>query len=102
MGWETRGNNQYYYRKRRQNGRVLSDYVGAGPLVELLATFDEHERQEREAAHRRRQRTREADLMLDKELLQIGRLVRDLQAAALLANGCYTHRRQWRRSHEPA
>ncbi len=35
--------------------------------------------------------------MLDRELLQIGRLVRDLQAAALLADGCHTHRRQWRR-----
>lgn len=37
MGWEYRAGRKYYYRKRREDGRVVSEYVGAGPLAELTA-----------------------------------------------------------------
>ena len=37
MGWETRGNGKYYYRKRRIGDKVVSEYVGTGPGAELIA-----------------------------------------------------------------
>ena len=36
MAWE-RG---YYYRVRRENGRVVREYVGSGQLAELMAKLD--------------------------------------------------------------
>ena len=30
MGWEKRGNNKYYYRKKREGKRVISIYFGKG------------------------------------------------------------------------
>ena len=48
MAWESRGNNEYYYRKQRIGDRVVSEYVGHGWLAEAVATLDEIERLERE------------------------------------------------------
>jgi len=31
MGWEERRGRKYFYRKRRNGGRVVSEYLGAGP-----------------------------------------------------------------------
>ena len=35
MGWETRGNQRYYYFKQRLNGKVVSTYMGRGIVTEL-------------------------------------------------------------------
>jgi len=35
MGWETRGNQRYYYHKQRLNGKVVSTYMGRGTAAEL-------------------------------------------------------------------
>ena len=40
MGWETRGNGTYYYRKVRRGGRVCSEYVGRGLVADMLADID--------------------------------------------------------------
>lgn len=44
MGWEDRKDYRYYYRKRRVGDRVVSEYVGTGPLAELVALNDENAR----------------------------------------------------------
>ena len=48
MAWEDRGGNRYYYRKRWEGGRCVSEYLGAGELAEALATLDAYDRTARE------------------------------------------------------
>ena len=40
MGWEKRGNNQYYYKKEREGSRVKSVYVGRGEMAHMISTFE--------------------------------------------------------------
>ncbi len=97
MGWEKRGGKLYYYRKRRVGDRVVSDYIGAGPLAELLAIEDEFEREEREAQREAWKQERDAILADDKMVDDVVDQVRTLTRAWLLAHGYHTHKGQWRR-----
>ena len=56
MAWEKRGNNSYYYQKRRIGDRVVSDYIGAGPVAEMIALTDADERQRKEYERQQWQR----------------------------------------------
>lgn len=98
MGWETRGNGRYYYRKRWVNGRAVGEYVGKGYLAEALATMDTVERQERRLAAAEWRDEVDNDRRQSDILTEIEDLVRAATIAVLIANGCYTHRRQWRRN----
>ena len=98
MAWE-RG---YYYRVRRENGRVVREYVGHGRLAELMAELDALERkQERE------KRCRDAEALRD-EKAKLNGIDADLEAliettdllarAALVAAGYRQHKRgEWRK-----
>ena len=57
MGWEQRGNNPYYYRARRINGRVVKEYVGTGASAEAAAAEDKARRQARQIASAKRKST---------------------------------------------
>jgi hypothetical protein len=48
MGWEQRGNREYYYQAERVGGRVVKRYVGGGRVGELAAQLDQIERSERD------------------------------------------------------
>jgi len=97
MGWETRGHGRYYYRKVRRRGRVHSEYIGAGWIADMAADADEL------ARHRRQQEAAEwrAHVEHDRQqvaaLAQVDEALRHMTTAALIAAGCYQHRRQWRR-----
>lgn len=97
MAWETRAGRRYYYRKRRDGGRVVSEYIGSGPGAEAMATLDDYARlralQERETWREEVERQRDIDRALD----EAGDLVRLLTYATLLANGYHTHKGQWRK-----
>ena len=93
MSWEKRGDRRYYYRKRRQGDRVISEYVGAGELAEACAALDALEREVRRAARERRQ----AERALDAQVGQACDLIRALTCAALLVTGHHTHKGQWRK-----
>lgn len=97
MAWETRCNNRYYYRKRWANGQVKSEYVGAGMAAELSAELDRLTRQERDASRAAGQETVDSVRKAEQALTEAESIVRALTAAVLVVNGCYSHKRQWRR-----
>src|SRR5437899_2186525 len=49
MGWKTINGRRYYYRSKRERGRGVSEYVGAGDVAELISQFDAINRDERDA-----------------------------------------------------
>lgn len=97
MGWETRGNGSYYYRKVRDGGRVRSEYLGAGVVAELLAEVDDLDRQRRQLDAEEWQDVIDAERRHDSALAEVDDMVRTMSAAVLIAAGLHTHGRQWRR-----
>lgn len=56
MGWETRRNGRtYYYNKKRIEGKVVSRYVGTGPIADLIDKTTELTRLRFEADRQKRQ-----------------------------------------------
>lgn len=99
MGWETRTRGtRYYTRSRRVGGRVVREYVGAGPLAEMLAEEDAEDR-----AQRRHQRggldaERRRLSLLDAPAARLSDLADALAASALLLAGYRRHDRgDWRK-----
>lgn len=98
MSWEKRGNNRYYYRRRKVDGRVVADYIGAGILAETLAELDENERLERQRAEAEWSAVVECDRRQAATLAEVDDLVKSAVAAVLIASGYHTHKRQWRKA----
>lgn len=99
MAVENRRNNQYYYRKIRINGRMVSEYVGraANPVVQLIARKDQNDR-ERKAEQRQAERLQLAPYFkADQDLQQIDALNDLLVSTALLEAGYHKHKGQWRK-----
>jgi hypothetical protein len=95
MGWE-RG--RYYTRSRREGGRVVREYVGAGESAALIAQFDALERDRREAERITARIERERIDALDAPLLALNDLADLFVRVALLAAGYRQHHRgEWRR-----
>ena len=97
MGWERRGNRQYYYRKERDGKRVKSVYVGCGEVAHLVSEIQSRSLLiERFAAT-----TKSADQVkfekCDKVLYEAIGMIDLVTDAVLLAGGFHTHHRQWRR-----
>jgi len=96
MGWESRGNGRYYYRKQRNGRRVVSKYVprSLGFLIEILGT---QERSERKRFLQEAKATRDRLQAAAKEVDKIGEWVRLLTEQTLIDNGFHRHKGQWRR-----
>ena len=101
MGLETRRGRLYYYRKRREGGRVVSEYAGGGHVAGLLAVLDGEARGQREEKAAEREARREADRRTDSTLDELRAACDALAAASLLAGGCHTHKGEWRRRRCP-
>jgi hypothetical protein len=97
MAWIRKGNQEYYYRSRRQGSHVISEYVGNGPLAELSAEIDQAERQERIARHKQERQRQQEYKQAERIADQVGDLINMITQAAYLATGHYTHKRQWRK-----
>jgi hypothetical protein len=96
MGFETRRGNAYYYRKRRDGGRVVSEYVGGGHIAALASRLDEAERAEEKARRAQERGQREADEALDELLDALGGALRTAAACELIAAGCHNRKGEWR------
>ncbi len=97
--WERRERGGLYYtRSRKENVRVVREYVGAGPVAELAAEMDRLERLEREEEAEARREERER---LDALAAPVGELCEAaefLARAALVAAGYRQHKRgEWRK-----
>src|SRR5215217_9216751 len=103
MGWESRQRGGLYYtRSRKENGRVVREYIGSGVLGQIAALEDEHERRRREeqaAYWREEQQDHDALQGAVEELSEASDF---LVRAALLASGYRQHNRgEWRLRREP-
>lgn len=96
MGWETRGKHQYYYRTRREQGRVVKQYLGRGPAAEAAAAADQQRAAEKRET-RQAIRDMERELApLQKQMQQLDQAVRLLIEGVFLANGYHQVRSTWR------
>ncbi len=98
MGLETRkGRGAYYYRKKRIDGRVVSEYVGTGDIAILAEAYYERDRHNREAAIRLRREEREKAESIDKVVAELSETIDVLLQASLHADGFHKHKGEWRR-----
>jgi hypothetical protein len=100
MGWEKRGNGLYYYRKRREGRRVISEYIGHGELAEAIATLDALDRERRELEREGWRLEKETILSIARAGTEAQEVILTLTRAWLLAQGYHTHKGQWRRKRE--
>jgi len=97
MGWEDRRGKKYYYRKRRIGDRVVSEYIGTGPVAEAAAALDELKRQTREEERELFRREQEKQRAIDQEVDRVCRLIQNLTYGTLLVHGFHTHKGEWRK-----
>ncbi len=101
MSWETRGSKQYYYRRRKVNGRVIGEYLGTGYAAELMHLLTEYERQERQERRQAWQATVDSEEQLDAMIDEVTAVVNTYTGAVLLVNGYRQHKRgKWRKKRE--
>ena len=102
MGWERRkrGSTSYYTRSKWVGGRVVREYIGSGPLGEIVASDDELIRLQKEetVAYWKEERERlERDAAFLQELEEVAEII---TRAHLLASGCHKRKGEWRRKRE--
>ena len=89
----------YYTRSRRVDGRVVREYVGRGPLADIIAQADEAEREAHRLQRRREREQMEQDRRLDETFSTYSAGVDELLRSALEAAGYHQHKRgEWRRA----
>ncbi len=97
MAWETRGNRNYFYRKKRIGGKVKSEYVGFGDDAALIERCGQLEKQRAEAeAEKLREKKAEAEA-IDEQINKLSEINQTLVDALFLVNGFYRHKGQWRK-----
>lgn len=97
MALEWRKGRAYYYKKRRINGRVVSQYVASGQTAQLFAQLDQLDQQDAGAAAAADQAQRGAQAADSAAVCEYSRLVRAIVRAALQESGYHQHKGTWRR-----
>ncbi len=97
MTWETRGNQSYFYRKERINGKVKSEYVGSGEAAALIERCETDRRELKRLEKEKLKRERQKAELIDDELNALSELNQSLVDALFLINGFHQHKRQWRK-----
>ena len=89
--------NGYYFRQHWQNGTCTTEYVGAGPIAELLAQLDTIERERRQEEREALKRMMAEESAIDAEIDSLGAALRNVVDAVLLVSGYHQHDRRWRK-----
>lgn len=98
MGWETRGAGTYYYRKRKLDGRVVSEYVGSGPHAARVAARAAVAQRKRAAAVATERAERDQMAAREAALDAFCALTNGLVSVTLLDAGYRRHHRgEWRK-----
>lgn len=97
MGWEERNGRSYYYDKRREDGRVVSKYIGKGIASKVVEATNEINRLEREELRLERVRQKALDREIDTFIRDYTARTKELTEAVLLLSGYHKHKGQWRR-----
>jgi hypothetical protein len=97
MGWEERNGNYYHYEKVREDGRVVSKYIGKGIASKLCEAMNEEKRWEREELRLERRKQKILDHEIDATIHDLSTHAKALTEAVLLASGYHKHKGQWRR-----
>jgi hypothetical protein len=101
MPWSNIKGHEYYYRKRRVGRRVISEYVGCGPLAMLTALLDAEDAEEREAQRESRASERRAEAEMWGEFHGIVEEARRRTRRAIEASGYAIHTGRWRKRRRP-
>jgi hypothetical protein len=97
MGWEKRGDKQYYYRTRRVRGRVVREYFGCGPEAAEAARHDAEAQAKQFRIRMERARTA-------AEFAELEAMFAAVDAefnAAMNAAGYHLSRGVWRKKRKP-
>ena len=99
MAWETRnGVGHYYTRSKRGDGRVVREYIGTGPLAELIAAQDAERRAERERKRQSWNAERGELEALESAVDRFTDTLSQLTSLLLVNAGYYRHHRgRWRK-----
>ena len=98
MAWETRERGgRYYTRSRREGGRIVREYLGAGIAGELASEADRMERDLREAEEARQKGELEHLEGLAAPVLEVSEAAEVLARAHLIAAGFHKRRGEYRR-----
>jgi hypothetical protein len=94
MAWERRGNQTFYYRSHKINGRVVRSYLGRGDRAKGAALVDAQRRETLEEERAERQDWES----MDERIAQLHQLTKLLSHSHLVIAGFYKHHRgEWRR-----
>lgn len=97
MGWEQRNGQRYYYRKKREGGHVVSQYMGAGAIADLFALIDRDEYSQRRWNQIKWNMEKDEAEKLNKDQNNLSQLTRQMLRACLLVKGYHPHKGQWRK-----
>ena len=101
VAWERRERGgRYYTRSRRspEDGRVVREYVGSGPLAEIVARSDRERRELEEAVKAEQRRELERLEALAAPVLEVSEAAEILAHAHLIAAGYHRHKGEYRRA----
>jgi hypothetical protein len=105
VGWKNIKGNSYYYHNRRIGRRVVSRYMGHGPVGERAEMVDAAIREARAMLDSTERAEREAEAAEleaeDAEVAGVSAVVDAVVVAALEAAGYHRHKRQWRKRRAP-
>ena len=103
MAWETRKRGgSYYTRSRRQNGRVIREYIGCGRAARVIADADHALIAEREATLIQVRAAEEHFRSLEQPLDALDAICNALVRLDLKTAGYHQHHRgEWRKRRVP-